>query len=160
MGKTYSDMFPLSPSNCIVIAYHFSFPVLTWGKGEVLALFHYNLVPCLQYVIVYCRQNHKRGVLISIISVAGCYSGLLLLNFTPWVPKLSLLCASHSQELCSVGQALGGVLQMTQSISEECMAEAATTWGQKHWEGSGCVSLIPGSLERASWGFLPCREWR
>lgn len=63
----------------------------------------------------------------SIISVAGCYSGLLLLNFTPRVPRLSLLCASHNQELCSIGQALGGVLQVSQSISEECMAEAATT---------------------------------
>lgn len=63
----------------------------------------------------------------SIISVAGCYSGLLLLNFTPRVPRLSLLCASHNQELCSIGQALGGVLPVSQSISEECMAEAATT---------------------------------
>lgn len=63
----------------------------------------------------------------SIISVAGCYSGLLLLNFTPRVPKLSLLCASHNQELCSVGQALGGVLQMSRNISEEWMAEAAMT---------------------------------
>lgn len=62
----------------------------------------------------------------SIISVTGCYSGLLLLNFTPGVPN-SLLCASHNQELCSVGQALGGVLQMSQDISEECMAEADMT---------------------------------
>lgn len=59
-----------------------------------------------------------------IMSDAGCYSGLL--NLTPWAPKLSL-CSSHKQELCSVGQALGGVLQMSQNISEECMAEATTT---------------------------------
>lgn len=50
----------------------------------------------------------------SIISVAGYYSGLLLLNFTPRLPELSLLCASHNQELSSVWQALGGVLQISQ----------------------------------------------
>lgn len=40
----------------------------------------------------------------SIISVTGCYSGLLLVNFTPGVPKLYLLYTTMNRSSVVWGQ--------------------------------------------------------